>query len=131
MSPAFGFLYGGSSRTKDDVSPLRTVLVSTAEAIKETAMPNMTARERTPAEINEPPAKNMAMMAIRVGNRPLQGTKLLVMTATSLSLYEFIILHPDTPAALQPKPMAIVRACFPQARQPLKHLSRLKATRGR
>ena len=36
--------------------------------------------------VPEPPTKNMEMMAIRVGNRPLQGTKLLVMMAMSRSL---------------------------------------------
>ena len=34
----------------------------------------------------EPPTKNMEMMAMSVGNRPLQGTKLLVMMAMSRSL---------------------------------------------
>ena len=50
--------------------------------------------------------KNMVMMAMRVGNRPLQGTKLLVMMAISRSRGESMIRQPTTPAALQPKPIA-------------------------
>ena len=59
------------------------------------------------------PAKNMVIIAINVGKRPLHGTKLLVIIAISRSLGESIILHPIIPAALQPKPMHIVKACFP------------------
>ncbi len=58
-------------------------------------------------------AKNADAMAIIVGNLPLQGTKLLVIIAISLSLGESIILHPIIPAALQPNPMHIERHCFP------------------
>ena len=47
----------------------------------------------------------MVMMAIRVGKRPLQGTKLLVMMAISRSLGLSMMRQPTTPAALQPKPM--------------------------
>ena len=75
--------------------------------------------------------KNMVMMAMRVGNRPLQGTKLLVMVAIRRSLGESMIRQPTTPAALQPKPIAMVRACLPQVQAFLKYLSRLNATRGR
>lgn len=50
-------------------------------------------------------AKNADAMAIMVGNLPLQGTKVFVIIAISLSLGESIILHPMTPAALHPKPM--------------------------
>jgi hypothetical protein len=75
--------------------------------------------------------RKSVMMDSMVGKRPLQGTKLLVMMAISRSLGESIILHPVTPAALQPKPMHMVSACFPQAEQLWKHRSRLKATLGR
>ena len=75
--------------------------------------------------------KNMVIIAIRVGNLPLQGTKLLVSMAISLSLGESIILQPIIPAALQPKPIHIVKACFPQAQLFLKKLSKLKAILGR
>ena len=74
----------------------------------------------------EPPAmKNMVISAINVGKRPLQGTRLLVMMASSRSLGELMIRHPTTPAALQPKPMAMVRACRPQEPQRQKGRSRL------
>ena len=75
--------------------------------------------------------RQMVMTAIKVGKRPLQGTKLLVRIASSRSRGESMIRHPTTPAALQPKPMHMVRACLPQAQHFLKCLSRLKATRGR
>ena len=51
------------------------------------------------------PAIKMVAIAIKKGNLPLQGTKLFVRIAISLSLGESIILHPTTPAALQPNPM--------------------------
>ena len=75
--------------------------------------------------------KNIEISAIIVGNFPLQGTKLFVITAKSLSLFESIILHPVTPTALHPKPIHIVRACFPQLLHFLKGLSRLKAILGK
>ena len=65
------------------------------------------------------------------GNRPLQGTKLLVKDATSRSRGESIIRQPVTPTALQPNPMHMVRACLPQAPAFWKQWSRVKATRGR
>lgn len=57
--------------------------------------------------------KNTEDMVIRVGNLPLQGTKLLVKIAISLSLGESIILQAITPAALQPNPMHMVKHCLP------------------
>ena len=57
--------------------------------------------------------KNILDMAIKVGNRPLQGTKLLVSMAINRSLGESIILQPITPAALQPNPIHMVKHCFP------------------
>ena len=59
--------------------------------------------------------KNIAIIAISMGKRPLHGTKLFVIMAIRRSLGESIILHPTMPAALQPKPMHIVSACFPHA----------------
>ena len=55
----------------------------------------------------------MVEIAISVGNRPLQGTKLLVNMAINLSRGESIILQPIIPAALQPNPIHIVRHCLP------------------
>ena len=77
------------------------------------------------------PTKNIVIIAIKVGNRPLHGTKLLVSMANNRSLGESIILQPTTPAALHPKPIHIVNACFPQALQHLNGLSRLYAILGR
>ena len=77
------------------------------------------------------PAKNMVIMAIKVGKRPLQGTKLLVRIAMSRSRGESMIRHPITPQALQPNPIHIVSDCFPWALAFLKNLSILNATRGR
>ncbi len=67
--------------------------------------------DRIPAEktvVNDPvapPIKNMVMIAIMVGKRPLHGTKLLVIIAMRRSLGESIIRQPTIPAALQPNPM--------------------------
>lgn len=61
------------------------------------------------------PATNREISDISVGNLPLQGTKPFVATAMRRSRGESIMRQPVTPAALQPKPMHIVRACFPQA----------------
>ena len=72
-----------------------------------------------------PAVKNIVSRAISVGKRPLQGTKLLVSMASSRSRGESIMRLPTMPAALQPKPMAMHRACLPQALQRLKGLSRL------
>ena len=68
---------------------------------------------------------------IWVGHLPLQSEKLLVMMAISLSLGLSMIRVATTPAALQPHPMLIVRACFPCAPDLLNNESRLKATLGK
>ena len=60
------------------------------------------------------PTKKMVMTETKSGNRPLQGIKLLVKVAIKRSRGESMILHPTTPAALQPSPMHIESACFPQ-----------------
>ena len=70
-------------------------------------------------------------MEIKSGNLPLHGIKLFVISAINLSRGESIILQPITPQALHPKPMHIVRACFPCAPQFLKILSKLNATLGK
>ena len=62
-----------------------------------------------------PAAKNIVIIDISMGKRPLHGTKLFVIIAISLSRGESIIRQPITPAALQPNPMHIVSACFPWA----------------
>ena len=75
--------------------------------------------------------KNIVEIAIKVGNLPLHGTKLLVSIAISLSLGESIILQPITPAALQPNPIHIVKHCLPWQHAFLNKWSKLKATLGR
>ena len=77
------------------------------------------------------PIKNIVIIDISAGKRPLHGTRLFVIIASSLSLCESIILHPTTPAALQPNPIHMVSACFPHAQHFLKGLSRLYAILGR
>ena len=77
------------------------------------------------------PPMNKVERMIRVGKRPLQGIKLFVKMAMSRSLGDSMIRQEITPAALQPKPMLMVRDCLPWAPARRKNLSRLKATRGR
>ena len=77
------------------------------------------------------PIKNIVEIAIKVGNLPLHGTNEFVKIAINLSLGESIILHPDTPTALHPKPIAIVKACFPQVLHFLNIPSTLNAILGR
>ncbi len=60
------------------------------------------------------------MSAIIIGKRPLQGIKALVRMAIMRSRGLSMMRQPTTPAALQPRPMHIVSACFPQAWQRLK-----------
>ena len=72
----------------------------------------------------------MVAMQIKNGNLPLQGIKLFVKIEINFSLGESIILHPTTPAALQPSPMHMVNACFPELHAFLKYLSKLNAIRG-
>jgi len=64
--------------------------------------------------MKESEMKNNVISDIMTGNRPLQGIKLFVRIAIILSLGVSIILQPITPAALQPKPIHVVNACFPQ-----------------
>ena len=71
------------------------------------------------------------IIAIRVGNLPLQGTKLFVNIAINRSRGESIILQPITPQALHPNPMHMVKDCLPCAQAFLKNLSILNATLGK
>ena len=120
---------------KEEGVPFRMVPDSSRERRKVMRTP----RTRTPARAREDraedqagvPAKNIPMRRIRVGNRPLQGIRELVRMAMSRSRGESMIRAPETPTALQPRPMSMVRHCLPQARAFWKHLSRLNATRGR
>ena len=71
-------------------------------------------------EMPAAPAEKITERVISVGNRPLQGTKLLVMVAMRRSRGESIIRQAITPAALHPNPMHMVSACFPWAQAFLK-----------
>ena len=117
---------------KDAAVPLKTVADSSLVAAKVAAIPSI----MTPVSISAPfsldsDAKNIVIIPMSSGNLPLHGTREFVSMARSLSLRESIILHPTTADALHPSPMHMVRACLPHALHPLKHLSRLNATRGK
>ena len=114
-----GLLYGGSSKVNDDGTPFKIVLDNINDTINVIIIPSKIIPVRIMALINDEyllvTIKNILIIAIRIGNLPLHGTKLLVRIAISLSLGESMILHPVTPAALHPNPIHIVSACFPQA----------------
>ena len=80
------------------------------------AVSSSAARAELPAP-EDSPRKKMELKDISAGNLPLQGTKQLVMMAISLSRGESMMRQPVTPVALQPKPIIMVSACLPQARQ--------------
>jgi hypothetical protein len=89
------------------------------------------AERRPPRWAGASVPRNTEAMRICVGHLPLQREKLLVMMAMRRSLGLSMIRVATTPAALQPKPMHMVKACFPWAPAVRKSESRLKATRGR
>ena len=119
--PTCGLRYGGSSKVKEEGTPFNMVLDNKRDTRKVMNTPNkMTAVSKSVEAIDwsgpaKEPAKNIVMIAMSVGNRPLQGTKLLVIIAISRSLGESMIRHPTIPAALHPNPIHMVKACFPQA----------------
>ena len=132
-----GRRYGGSSRVNAVGWPFRTVRESAQETISVKNTPTSTTPTTVPAAANEATAggtdaatKTVASM-MSVGNRPLQGTKLLVRIAISRSRGESMILVEMIPAALQPNPMAMESDCLPCAPARRKSQSRLNATRGR
>ncbi len=112
--------------------PRSTVRESSQEAKNVANTPSATAAvSKTAVTTKLFPAKNIAINNSSKGNRPLQGTRLLVRMATSRSRGESMMRQPITPTALQPKPIAMVSACLPHARQRRSAPSKLKATRGR
>lgn len=143
--PILGFLYGGSSSIKDDGMPFKTVAERSFDMIRETAILSiMKAARINPAAAvlaaellfkaafpEIPAVKKIKIKAIRVGNFPLQGMKLLVIIAIRRSLGDSIIRQPITPHALHPSPIHMVRDCLPCAPHFLKLLSRLKAILGK
>ncbi len=119
--PICGLLYGGNSNVKEEGTPFNTVLDNNLLIANVSMTPNIMTPVNISVDSKEPvnpvamlPTKNMDIMEIIVGKRPLQGTKLLVSIAIIRSLGESMILQPTTPAALQPNPIHIVSACFPQ-----------------
>ena len=111
--PIFGIRYGGSSRIKEEGNPFKMVLESSLETSSVAVIPSRitsvrSRQEAIPLPKEKEAAKNMVIMAIKVGKRPLQGTKLLVRIAMRRSRGDSMIRHPVTPQALQPKPMHIV-----------------------
>ena len=112
--PNCGRRYGGSSRVKEEGIPLSRVCDKSLDIASVAATPSRIAPRSRSADITDEnlfPAvtKNIVIIAIIVGNRPLQGTKLLVRIAISRSRGESIIRHPVTPQALQPNPIAMDR----------------------
>ena len=132
-----GRRYGGSSSVKAEASPLSTVRDSSHDTASVNATPSSTMATTEPAATTDASAggkaaaTNTVASRISVGNRPLHGTKLLVRIATSRSRGESMMRVAITPAALQPKPIAMLSACLPWAPARRKRKSRLKATRGR
>ena len=114
--PIWGRRKGGNSSTKAEGIPRSTVRLRKKETsnVMPTESP-MTTKRVIPDIHGLPADKNTAVSSKIVGNRPLQGTKLLVNMAMSLSLGESMMRHAVTPAALQPKPIQSVSACFPCA----------------
>ena len=121
----------------DEPRPFRSVFDNIFDMIKLIITPKIMTPVRIKVDLNESkklsdwPMKNIVITEIKSGNLPLQGTKLFVKTAISLSLGESIILQPVTPQALHPKPMHIVKDCFPCEPHFLKILSRLNAILGK
>ena len=86
-----GFLYGGSSKTKDDGSLFATVTDNSFDVIRVIITHNTITLTKINATLIEftnasvLPAKNIIIIAISVGKRPLQGIKLFVNTAINRS----------------------------------------------
>ena len=116
-----GRRYGGSSITKEEGIPCNIVAERSLEISKVMQVATTKVHSKSSADMAgwrgaaANPAKKTVIMAISVGKRPLQGTKLFVRIAIIRSRGESIIRQPTTPAALQPSPIDIVRACLPHA----------------
>lgn len=99
---------------KEEGIPFNTVMERALETTKVMHTPRTMNRVRSRADSMESkappdtPTKNMEMMAMRVGNLPLHGTKLLVIMAMSRSLGESMMRQPTMPAALHPNPIHMV-----------------------
>ena len=98
----------GLEKTKNLIDDTNVLIELGNEANDESVIPEIKQNVKTIS-------KNIDKMAISVGKRPLQGTKLFVIIAISRSRGESMIRQPTIPAALHPKPMHIVRLCLPHA----------------
>ena len=127
----FGFLNGGSSNIKGDDFPFIIVLESSFDTSKVVTIDIMISDKSISVDVNVDVVKNIVISVIRVGNLPLQGTKLFVRIAINLSFFELIILADITPQALHPNPIHIVRDCLPLVHALLKSLSILNASLGK
>jgi hypothetical protein len=120
-----------------EASPLSIVRASAHETTKVKSTPNIatatTANDENKPAIYSGTNEPMKIVAIRicVGQRPLHMAKLFVTMAIRRSRGLSMMRKDITPAALQPKPIAMVNDCLPCAPTFLKMLSRLKATLGR
>lgn len=105
-SPMRGQRYGGSSRTNDDGIPFRTVLDKRRDIRSVITIPSTITAVSMSAEMTDelpPKEKNIVIIAISVGKRPLQGTKQFVNMAMRRSRGESMMRQPVTPQALQPE----------------------------
>ena len=90
---------------KPEGIPLSTVFERIFETKRVIKTEKATVPVRIAALSTEEPEKNIVISAIIAGSLPLQGIKLFVIIAISLSRGESIILAPVTPTAPQPIPM--------------------------
>jgi len=116
--PIWGFRYGGSSRAKEEGSPFNIVWTEVLKQATSSQYPKGLLRSKR--ALKAPIEKNLQNFHKEHGyycnqswETTVAGYKLLVIVAISLSRGESIIRHPMTPAALQPKPMHMVRDCLP------------------
>lgn len=136
-SDTLGILYGGNSSTKEDGELFNNVEESTLDTARvsrmEIIITNPNSKVETMEEANGriETVKNIVIIAIIVGNRPLHGTNTFVKIAISFSFGEVMILHPTIAAALHPNPIQAVNDCLPQHPALQNMPSRLNATLGR
>lgn len=103
-SPTLGRLKGGSSKVKEEGTPLSTVFESTHDVKNVAATPKSIIPVRMTALKREfLAAKKRLISVIIMGKRPLHGTIEFVIIAISRSLLESIILAPVTPTAVTPE----------------------------
>ena len=119
IRPICGLRNGGNSIVNALGMPRSTVEESTFVAVKVNSreIPKIPVNIKADKTVFCSPAKSMETIAASIGNRPLQGVRQLVKTESSRSLDESMILQPTTPAALHPRPIQQVSACFPHASQ--------------